>query len=86
MKERILKNLNKLKNGDVNKTNFQKYLDEAIDYIESTPKPDQEMVDAKWLRKAIQEDIYARKCDGLVFSKVCHYLHLYEEKKDAMRN
>lgn len=45
--------------------------------------PYEKMISVEWLQKRILEDIYERKCDGLVFEKLNHYIHLYDLENEA---
>lgn len=82
MKDRILKNLKKLRNpATVSTMLYNRYLEEAIDYIERSEEPIERTIDAGWLQKRILDDIYNNKCDGMVFTKINSYIHEYEESR-----
>ena len=82
MKERILKNLKKLRNPSIIKyPSYSRYLEEAIDYVSRCEEAPDKVIEIKWLQKRVLDDVYARKCDSLVFSKLSKYIHEYEEQK-----
>ena len=80
MKERIIKNLEKLK-GEIKK-NHMNFLDEAIQYIDESYDTSKRMIDADWLQKRILDDVYNLKTDGLVFTKINSYIHEYQNRSE----
>lgn len=77
MKERILKNLEKMKDPTIR--NYKNFLQETIDYVESTDEPNVRTINVEWLQKRIWDDVVDGNCDGLVFEKLNKYIHEYEE-------
>lgn len=79
MKERVLNNLKKLREPESVAVNYyRRYIEEAIDYIERSQEPYTRTLDADWLQKRVLDDIYNKKCDGLVFTKINSYIHEFE--------
>lgn len=79
MKERILKNLEKMKDPTIR--NYKNFLQEAIEYVESTDEPNVRTINVEWLQKRIWDDVVDGNCDGMVFEKLNEYIHEYEEMR-----
>lgn len=79
MKERILKNLEKMKDPTIR--NYKNFLQEAIEYVESTDEPNVRTINVEWLQKRIWDDVVDGNCDGMVFEKLNKYIHEYEEMR-----
>ena len=78
MKKRILENLKKMRNPEIR--NYKNFLEEAIEYVESTDEPNTRLINVDWLQRRIWDDVVDGNCDGLVFEKLNKYIHEYEAK------
>ena len=83
MKDRVLKNLKKLRNPKLKICDYSTYLEEAIDYIEESKDITTRVIEIEWLQKRILDDIYKGKCDSLVFTKLSKYINEYEVKDET---
>lgn len=79
MKERILKNLEKMKDPTIR--NYKNFLQETIEYVESTDEPNVRTINVDWLQRRIWDDVVDGNCDSLVFEKLNKYIHEYEEMR-----
>ena len=80
MKERVLKNLKKMRNPEKVKNHYDTYLEEAISYIENTDDATKKLVDANWLLKRALDDMFEGEVDSITFNKISRYLHEYDKK------
>lgn len=86
MKERVLKNLKKMRNPEKVKTHYDTYLEEAISYIEQTNENTSEMIDKNWLMKRALDDMFDAKINSIIFNKICHYINEYCEEQNEKKS
>lgn len=86
MKQEILTNLDKLKSIDITVKQQRELIRETKAMVRRMEEPDtlnkKRTIEIDWLQKKIIDDMESMKCDGLVFEKFNHYIHLYEMGED----